>query len=347
MDTIKACTRSSVIKKIPNLRNILRYSKDLPVNGGVSNPVDHLAVSTMNWKFDNSIMIQGIAEPQIYKYVNRMTNYGVKIVAGVSSGYEMTETDAIPIFDLVEEAIEEIGAIKTSIIFAPGDRVLDVATEAIASGIEQLVIVSSDVAPLDTIELLKRAKVNNTLILGPGSEGIIVPEKCFLGTLQPQYFRAGKVGIIGYSPASIYEVAWALNKAQIGQSKAIALGNNKIANINVVQWLKILDEDDSTEVIVLIQLAQDINYKALEFIANAVSKPVICYLIGLQTPTDKIFRDSLDILKNHLSNSIPVTNSYKQIVTAIKKTGAIVADKPSKISQLVEGIGRKPKRKTS
>lgn len=318
----------------------------MPGEGGVFSPVDHLAVSTMNWKFHNSIMIQGIAEPQIYKYVNRMTNYGVKIVAGVSSGYEMTETDAIPIFNLVEEAIAEIGAIKTSIIFAPSDGVLDVATEAIASGIEQLVIVSSHVAPLDTIELLKRAEASNTLILGPGSEGIIVPEKCFLGTLQPQYFRAGKVGIIGYTSASIYEVASALNKAQIGQSKAIALGNNKIANINVVQWLKMLDEDDSTEIIVSIQLARDINYKALEFFATT-NKPVICYLIGLQTPTDKIFRDSLDILKNHLSNSNPATNSYKQIVTAIEKTGAIVADRPAQIAQLVEEIGHKKKQKIS
>ena len=292
-------------------------------------------------------MIQGIAEPQIYKYVNQMTNYGVKIVAGVSSGYKTTETDAIPIFDLVEEAIQEIGAIKTSVIFASSDRVLDIATEAIASGIEQLVIVSYNVAPLDTIELFKRAKANNTLILGPGSVGIVIPEKCSLGILHPQYFTAGKVGIIGYTPASIYEVAWALNKAQIGQSKAIALGDNKIANYNVIQWLKMLDEDDSTEVIVLIQLAQDINYKALEFIAKAISKPVICYLVGLQTPTNKVFRDSLNILKNHLYNSIPATNSYKQIVTTIEKTGAIVVEKPSKISQLVEEIKLKEKQKTS
>lgn len=287
-------------------------------------------------------MIQGITEPQIYKYVNRMTNYGVKIVAGVSSGYEVTETDAIPIFNLVEEAIAEIGAIKTSVIFAPSNGVLDVATEAIASGIEQLVIVSSHVAPLDTIELLKRAEANNTLILGPGSEGIIVPEQCFLGTLEPQYFSAGKVGIIGYTPASIYEVASALNKAQIGQSKAIALGNNKIANINVVQWLKMLDEDNSTEVIVLIQLARDINYQALKFISD-INKPVICYLVGLQTPTDKVFRDSIDILKNHLSNSIPATNSFKQIVANFEKEGAIIADRPSKIPQLVELTQHKQK----
>lgn len=296
----------------------------------------------MNWKFHNPVMIQGIAEPQVYKYVNRMTKYGVKIVAGISSGYEMTETDAIPIFDLVEEAIAEIGAIKTSVIFASGDRVLDIATEAIASEIEQLVIVSSNVAPLDTIEILKRAKTNNTLVLGPGSAGIIVPEQCSLGTLQPQYFIGGKVGIIGYTPASIYEVAWALNKARIGQSVAIALGENKIANFDVLQWLKMLDEDDSTEVIVLIQLAKDINYKALQFISD-INKPIICYIVGLQTPTDKVFRDSIDILRNHLSNSIPATNSFKQIVANLEKAGAIIADRPSKIPQLVERITQQKK----
>lgn len=300
----------------------------------------------MNWKFHNPIIIQGIAESQILKYATQMKTCGVEIVAGVSSGYKAKE-NAIPIFNLVEEAIAQIGEIKTSVIFAPSDRVLDVSLEAIASGIEQLVIISPHVTPLNTIELLNRAKANNTLVLGPGSSGIIVPNKCSLGILQPQYFTTGNVGIIGYTQSLIYEVAWALNKAQIGQSIAIALGKNKIANFNIVQWLKMLDEDDSTEVIVLIQLAQDINYKALDFISKAISKPVICYLMGSQTPADKVFRDSIDILKNHLSNSIPATNSYKQIVTTIEKTGAVIANKPSDIPQLVEEVLQPKKQKRS
>lgn len=292
----------------------------------------------MNWKFHNSIMIQGIAEPQIFKYASQMETCGIKIVAGASSGYGITSTEAIPIFDLVEEAIQEIGEIKTSVIFAPPNRVLDVATEAIASRIEQLVIVTPDVTPLDTIELLKRAKANNTLVLGPGSSGIMIPEKYSLGILQPQYFATGNVGIIGYTQTPIYEVAWALNKAQIGQSIAIALGENKIANSEVVQWLKMLDEDDSTEVIILIQLAQDISDKALEFVSEAISKPVICYIVGSQTPAEKVFRNSIDILNNHLSNSIPATNSYQQIVTTIGKIGVMVANKPSDIPRLIKGI---------
>lgn len=301
----------------------------------------------MNWKLDNSIIIQGIAEPQIFKYISQMETCGIKIVAGASSGYGITSTEAMPIFDLVAEAIREIGAIKTSVIFASSDRVLDVAVEAISSGIEQLVIVTPDVTPLDTIELLKRAKANDTSVLGPGSSGIIVPEKYSVGILQPQYFARGNVGIIGYTQTSIYEVAGALNKAQIGQSMAIALGENKIANSGVVQWLKMLDEDDSTEVIVLIQLAPDINYKALEFISEAISKPVICYLIGLQTPAEKVFRNSFDILYNHLSNSIPTTNYDLRIVTTIEKIGAIVANKPSDIPRLIEENLAHKKQKSS
>jgi succinyl-CoA synthetase alpha subunit len=113
----------------------------------------------------------------------------------------------------------------------------------------------------------------------------------------------------------------------------------------VVQWLKMLDEDDYTEVIVLIQLAQDINYKALEFISEDISKPIICYIVGSQTPTEKVFRNSIDILNNYLSNSTPATNYYQQIVTTIEKIGAVVVNKPSDIPQLIEGILAQKKQK--
>lgn len=292
----------------------------------------------MNWKFHDSILIQGIVAREIVEAAKLMATCGVKVVAGVSGGSEIGKIAAIPVFDLVAAAIQEIGAIKTSIILASGDRVLDVALEAIASEIEQLVIITPNITPLDTIELFKRAKANNTLVLGPGSAGMIVPEQHAYGILQPQYFVRGNVGIIGYTKALIYEIASTLNSSQMGQSIAIALGENKIANFNIIPWLEMLDRDDSTKVIVLIQIVQDINYKALEFIAEFVSKPVICYLVGSQTPADKVFRNSRDILYNHLSDSIPATNSYSQIVAIIEKTGAFIAHQPSDIPQSIKQI---------
>jgi succinyl-CoA synthetase alpha subunit len=293
----------------------------------------------MNWKFHSQIIIQGIAESnQVWQYIAQMKAYGVEVLAGVSSGERVVSLEEIPIFDLVEDAIKAVGAVETSMIFASPYQVLDASLEAIASGIKQLMIVTSRIPPLDTIKLLKIAQANNILILGPGSAGIIIPEKLGLGTLQFEYFSLGNVGIIGYSKALIYEVVWALNKAEIGQSFAIALGQDKIIGSNLIQWLELLNEDDSTEVIVLIQSAQDIDYYSLEFVGQSTTKPVICYIFGLQTPTDKVFRQGVDILNNHLSNSIPATDSYRKMIANIKKSGITLANNLAEIPQLIQQV---------
>ncbi|WP_144870283.1 succinate--CoA ligase subunit alpha [Hyella patelloides] len=329
---MKPLALSPVTKANYPKNNCLTNRKPTRISGIAS----QLTISnSMNWNFQYPIILQGTAKPTWLQYISQMEAYGVDVVARVSGGYQVTKKEKTPIFNLVEDAIQAVGEIGTSMIFAPPDQVLDASLEAIASGIKQLIIITPHVPPLDTVELLKVAQAHNIAILGPGSSGITIPEKYCLGTLQPQYFRPGNVGIISYGKALLYEVAWALNEAKMGQSWGISLGQDKIICSHLVQWLKILDEDDSTEAIVLIQSAQDIDYDALEFLSEFTTKPVICYVIGSQTPTDKVFRQGIDILNNHLSNSIPATNSYRKTITTIKKFGAIVANKPSEIPQLV------------
>jgi succinyl-CoA synthetase alpha subunit len=294
----------------------------------------------MSWKFDSRIIIQGIAESdRVSEYISQMKACGVEVLAGVSSGEQAVTLEAIPIFDLVEDAIREVGTIETSIIFAAPYQVLDVSLEAIASGIKQLIIVTPKIPPLDTIKLLKIARANHVSILGPGSSGIIIPEKLCLGTLRSEYFQAGNVGIISYGQALIYEVAWALKQAKMGQSMAISLGEDKLIGSNLISWLKLLNEDDSTKIIVLIQSAQDIDYSSLEFVTNSMNKPVICYLFGSQTPTERVFRQGVDILNNHLSNFVLATYSYRKMMANLKKTGTItIANNPAKITQLIEQL---------
>jgi succinyl-CoA synthetase alpha subunit len=63
--------------------------------------------------------------------------------------------NGIPVFDLVEEALKEVGEVEASVIFVNPYQVLDAALEAIAVGIIQLIIASEDVPPLDLVKLLR------------------------------------------------------------------------------------------------------------------------------------------------------------------------------------------------
>ncbi len=319
----------------PKVKEMKNSSLDSKSNETKLYQLHSVIDDTMTWKFHEPIIIQGVDAPQLAACIDTYQSNQVEVLAVVGQGLNVSEIKQIPAFNLVEDAINSVGRMVTTIICTEPYQALDAALEAIASGLKQLIIETPNFPPLDTIKLLKVAEANQVLVLGPGSFGIIKPQQFCLGQLQSQVFQPGRAAIIGYGKTLIYEVAWALNQAKIGQSWAISLGQDKVLGLEAMFWLKMLNQDPDTDVVILIQTAQDLDYQILESLSNSITKPIVCYVAGLKTPADKFFRSSTDVLFNHLSNSIPATNSSKKIISMIKKSGLIIANRPAKIPSTV------------
>lgn len=291
----------------------------------------------MNWFPPHKVIVQGITKYQATFWALQMKAYGTDIVAGISPGDGGTSVEDIPVFDLVEQVLTEVGQIDISLIFVDAHRVLDAATEAIAAGIRRIIIFTPRVPSLDTIKLIEYARETNTTILGPGSHGLIIPQQVWLGNLQPQYYQPGEVGTIATSRHLCYEVAAELNRANMGQSIVVSLGTDRIIGSRLPQWLSILDRDPNTKV--TIAIGQRIN-EAEEIIAHCqnqgYSKPIIVYLAGLKAPQEKDYRDAATIISNHLSASIPVINRDRATSEKLSKVGIKVAKKPSEIPLAIE-----------
>ena len=299
-------------------------------------------MNMMNWKPNSKIIVQGITNNLGSYYTTRMKSYGTNIVAGICAGKGGQHLFDIPIFDLVEEAIAKVGAVETTIIFVAPDKVLDAALEAIAAGIKQIIIVTAGIPPLDMVRLLKKARATNTLILGCGSGGILVPEKIWLGTIEPHFYTPGKVGLISRSDSVCHEVALALKEAKLGESIAVTLGKQRIIGSSFEQWLEILDRDNNTEIIVAIEHPNGhISPTLAQFIAKKIKKPTIAYLTGLEVPVERNFIDALSIITTQVSYSVPSTNQEQKTISALQKAGVKVAHRPSQIPQLVKEILKK------
>lgn len=291
---------------------------------------------SMNWFHPGKVIIQGIHDYQAAFCGAQMKAYGTDIVAGVSPGDGGTVVEGIPVFDLIEQ-VAEVEQIDISLIFVEPYRVLDAVQEAIAAGIRRIIIFTPRVPPLDTIELIKQAKLTDTLVLGPGSNGIVVPQQVWLGNLQPQFYQPGKVGLITSSRHLCYEVAAELNAADLGQSIVVSLGNDRIVGSDLSHWLKTLNEDENTEAIVAIGQRVD----RIESIAaygknHGYDKPIVVYLVGLKAPQEKMYRDAQTIIRNHLSASIPVINRESQTTSELQKIGIKIAQRPSEIPQIIQ-----------
>ena len=288
----------------------------------------------MNSIITEPVIIQGITEPGVITYVEKMKAYGTKILAGVATKTEEGIIEETPLFSLVEDITEQLGEVNTSLIFVAPHLVLDAAREAIAAGLHYLIILTRGVPSMDMIRLLQEIP-EDIVILGSGSGGIVVPKKTCLGTLQPEYFIPGSVALISCSEFLTYEVAWELNKQGIGQSIVIDLGNDPILGSNLSQWLTFLDRDTETEKIVLIQQIKDLEKFATYLIKTKIEKPIVTYIAGLYTPQEKALQDATTIVTSYLSTSMPSSRTNKKIITSLKKAGIKVAENPSQLSSLI------------
>lgn len=88
----------------------------------------------MNLTPDSKVIIQGTTiSPSLTHAVVQMKTYGTRIVACVCPGQGGQELSEIPIFDLVEQVITNVGEIDISVIFVHPYQVLDAALEAMAA----------------------------------------------------------------------------------------------------------------------------------------------------------------------------------------------------------------------
>jgi succinyl-CoA synthetase alpha subunit len=291
--------------------------------------------------------VQGIAEPLGSTYVPLMKAYGTNIVAGVSPGCGGQVRHGIPVFDLVETAVALVGKIDTTVIFTPPYAALDAALEAIAADIHQIILVTDGIPPLDMVELLRHAEATETLVLGPNSPGIIVPGQTLLGIHPGEFYMPGPVGLLSRSGTLTYEIALELTQAGLGQSIGVSIGGDAIVGSTFAQWLQLLDEDENTEVIVLVgEIGGDSEEAAAHYIAEAIDKPVIAYVAGRTVPRGRRMGHAGAIIDAQITDLGIDLGTADSKIKAFQRAKIPVADRPSQISTMVKQLLKLPLRKT-
>ncbi len=281
----------------------------------------------MDWQTNKNILIQGIHMPLAQYYVPQMVDYGTAVIGGVSAGRGGETIDDLPVFDLVLEAVAAVGDISTSIIFVESFEVLDAALEAIAAGIARLIIVSAGVPPLDMVRLLRHAQSHNVSILGPGSNGLIIPDRFWLGTGFTGHFQAGEVGIVTRFSSLSREAALLVNQGGLGQSVVVDLGNADLSGSTFEQWLTHLDADPQTKVILLLgRYGSQEEINLIPFIAERIKTPVVTYLCGRHAPIHRSCYDATStIIANHLAYCFNETYTPQEMAKAFQNAKLLFA----------------------
>lgn len=289
-----------------------------------------------------TMLVQGITGREGSARTRFMRDYGTRVVAGVTPGRGGAEVWRVPVYDTVEEACRAHGPIDASVTFVPGPVVKDAVLEAINGGIKTIIMPVERVPLLDILEMMAYAKQKGTKIIGPGSLGVISPEKAVAGwiggseELARKVFKAGPVGVISRSGGQTTTICWSLTEAGLGESTAVHVGAEPVVGMAPVELLPLFEQDEETQAIAFFgEIGTVAEEEAAEVIkAGSFTKPVVAYIAGATAQPGVRFSHASAIIERG-------RGSAQSKIKAFTEAGVRVVDRPEKIASTIKNILKK------
>ncbi|QIW24031.1 succinate--CoA ligase subunit alpha [Sulfolobus sp. S-194] len=277
---------------------------------------------------DTRVLVQGITGKEGSFHTKQMLSYGTKIVAGVSPSKGGTNIHGVPVYDTVEDALKE-HEIDASIVFVPAKFAPDAIYEAIDGGIKLVVIITEHIPVLDMLKIVRYAKAKGTRIIGPNCPGIIVPEETLIGILPPRAFKKGKIGIVSRSGTLTYEVAEMVKK-DYGQSTVIGIGGDPIIGTDMIEIVKMFEEDPETESIVMIgEIGGTMEERVAKMKSEGkIKKKIVAYIAGMTAPREKRMGHAGAVVYMGMG-------TFESKIKALTEAGIPIAKTPYEIPKLL------------
>ncbi len=207
---------------------------------------------------DTTFIVQGITGREAVNLTKECLDYGSKVVGGVTPGRKGREVHGVPVFDTVEQAVENHGSqIDGSIVTVPPGFTKDAVIEAIANGIKLLVVVTERIPRGDVAEMVEFAELHDARIIGPNCLGLIVPDVCKMGGIggpakdAAKSYSPGVVGVMSRSGGMTTEISSSLTAAGLGVSTAVSIGGDAIIGSTYAELMPYFEADEETKAIVI------------------------------------------------------------------------------------------------
>ena len=281
---------------------------------------------------NKGVIVQGITGKYGSLHAKYMMAYGTNVVAGVTPGKGGQKfEDKVPIFNSVKEAVEATGA-KISIIYVPAKFFLDAAKDAVDAGIKLLVAIPEHVPIRDTLELIEMAKQKGTIIIGPNTPGVMIPDLIKVGIMPPMPFKEGKIAVLSKSGTLLYEISDALSQAGFGQSITIGVGGDPINGTRLIDAFDMIKDIPDLEGLVVVgEIGGDSEEMlAQRIIDSGFKKPTVAYIAGRSAPKEKRMGHAGAIVMG-------TYGSAESKVSMFNKANIPVAKRPAEVPVLLAG----------
>ncbi len=233
------------------------------------------------------VIVQGITGSNGLFHTKQCSEYGTKVVGGVTPGKGGISVEGFPVFNTVKDAVLKTGA-NASMIFVPAPYAADAIMESVDAGLDLVVCITEGIPTLDMLKVSAYMNGKKTRLIGPNCPGIITPGQAKLGIMPGHIHMPGKIGIISRSGTLTYEAVYQLTNLGLGQSTAIGIGGDPIIGTSFVDVLTAFNNDPGTDAVVMIgEIGGTAEDEAAEYIKKNMKKPVVGFIAGQTAPKGK------------------------------------------------------------
>ncbi len=282
---------------------------------------------------DTKLIVQGFTGSQGTLHSEQSIEYGTNIVGGVTPGKGGIKHLGKPVFNSVHDAVKELNP-NASIIFVPAKFCKDSIMEAADAGIKLIICITEGIPTIDMLDVKRHIDDLGIRLIGPNCPGIITPGEAKLGIMPGDIHIPGSIGIISRSGTLTYEAVKQTTDLGFGQSSCVGIGGDPIPGSSFIDMLKLFEDDDKTEAIVMVgEIGGSAEEAAAEYIKNNITKPVISYIAGQTAPAGKRMGHAGAIIAGGKGTA-------KDKIEKLKKCGVHIADNLVSIgSKVAEVIG--------
>jgi succinyl-CoA synthetase alpha subunit/malate-CoA ligase subunit alpha len=233
---------------------------------------------------DSRVIIQGFTGQHATFHAEEAMSFGTKVVGGVTPGKGGTMHLGLPVFNSVDEAVDQTGADVTG-IFVPPALATDSLLEAAEAGVSLAVIIADGVPVQDMVKAKGYLAGRQTRIIGPNSPGVITPGECKVGIMPSHIYTKGRIGVVSRSGTLNYEAVSQMTKLGLGQSTCVGIGGDPVNGTDFKTVLHEFENDDETDVVVMIgEIGGQQEVDAARWSHKYMTKPLVAFIAGVSAP---------------------------------------------------------------
>ncbi|MEM1931989.1 MAG: succinate--CoA ligase subunit alpha [Pyrobaculum sp.] len=282
-------------------------------------------------KLDTKVVVQGATGREGSFHLQRMLEYGTKVVAGVTPGKGGMSIHGVPVYDTVEEAVRKHGA-NATVIFVPAKFAVDALLEAVDAGVELAVVITEHIPVHDALKAINYAKSRGVTVIGPNCPGVVAPPiRTKLGIMPNSVYQTpGRVAVVSRSGTLTYEISYQLVKAGFGIRLAVGVGGDPIVGLDLMEAVVRVSEDPEVDGVVVIgEVGGDAEERLAKLYSEgAIDKPVVAYVAGRTAPPGKRM--------GHAGAIVMLgSGDAKSKIEAFKSVGIPVAETPIDVPRLL------------